>query len=181
MYSITSIKLNEPVTIIETARMLIREITQNDMEDLYTICGDVELMKFVGDGKPLSMEQTQNWIDVTIKNYSARGFGMYGVIDREANAFIGYCGLVFSADINDYELIYAIVQSYWGRGFATEIAKHLIGFGFSALHLEHIYASIDPENKASEKILLKVGFKEVLRKNDEFGLETIYYLLKRPQ
>ena len=44
------------MTIIETPRLLIREIAQNDLEDLYTICGDAELMRFVGDGKPLSKE-----------------------------------------------------------------------------------------------------------------------------
>ncbi|WP_114789092.1 GNAT family N-acetyltransferase [Niabella yanshanensis] len=167
--------------IIETNRVLIRKVTHNDLEALYTICGDPRLMRFVGDGKPLSMKQTQKWIDVTINNYASKGFGMYGVVDRETGAFIGYCGLVFSADVKDNELIYALVPAYWGKGLATEIARHLVDFGFSSLNLEHIYASIDPENKASERILLKVGFNRVFRKNDEFGLETVYYLKKRPR
>lgn len=47
---------------------------------------------------------------MTINNYATKGFGMYGVMDKETDAFIGYCGLVFSADVNDYELIYALRQ-----------------------------------------------------------------------
>ena len=165
--------------VIETKRLLIRKITQTDLDDLYSICSDAELMKFVGDGKPLSKQQTQKWIDVTLSNYASKGFGMYGVIDKEIDTFIGYCGLVFSSDVNDNELIYALSKEYWGRGLATELAKLMVEFGFSTLHVDCIYASIDPENKASEKILSKVGFTEVFRRNDEHGLETVYYLLKK--
>ncbi len=169
------------MNIIETRKLIIRKVSQNDLDDLYSICSDSELMKFVGDGNPLSKQQTQKWIDVTLSNYASKGFGMYGVIDKEAGAFIGYCGLVFSTDINDYELIYALSKGYWGRGLATEVAKHLVEFAFSVLDMGHIYASIDPENKASERILSKLGFAEVFRKNDEYGLETIYYLLIREE
>lgn len=167
--------------IIETKRLIIREIAQNDLDGLYRICSDPELMKFVGDGNPLSKQQTQKWVDVTLSNYASKGFGMYGVIDKETGTFIGYCGLVFSTDVNDNELIYALSKAYWGRGLATEIAKCLVEFGFSNLHMDRIYASIDPENTASEKILSKLGFVEVFRKNDEYGLETIYYELKRKE
>ncbi len=165
--------------IIETGRLMIRKITWHDLDDLYRICGDPELMKYVGDGHPLSREQTQKWIEVTLNNYASKGFGMYGVIYKETGAFIGYCGLVFSTDVNDHELIYALSKAVWGRGLATEIATGLVEFAFSSLDMKHLYASIDPENSASERILLRTGFTEVFRKNDEHGLETTYYLIQR--
>lgn len=165
--------------VIKTKRLVIRKITPLDFTELHSICSDPELMKYVGNGKPLTSEQTRRWIDTTLNNYEVKGFGMYGVIDRETNLFIGYCGLVFSADINDYELIYALAKAYWGQGLATEIAHHMVAFGFAFLKMKNIYASIDPDNEASKAILLKTGFKEVMKKNDEFGLETIYYKMEK--
>lgn len=165
--------------VIETPRLVIREITRDDFKELYSICSDPEIMKFVGDGKPLTAEQTQRWVDVTLKNYEVKGFGMYAVIEKETGVFIGYSGLVFSTDVNDNELIYALDKAYWGRGLATEIAYHMVEFGFDSLHIKSIYASIDPENKASKNILSKIGFKEFCKKNDEYGLETIYYQIRR--
>lgn len=173
-------QFNSPTAIIiETERLLIRKITQKDFNDLDFICSNAEIMKFVGDGNPLSKEQTQRWIDVTLKNYREKGFGVFAVIDKCSGVFIGYCGLVFSEQVNDYELIYALSKASWGQGLATEIANHMVAFGFDTLQMKCIYASIDPENRASQNILLKVGFTELCKMNDEFGLESIYYQIKR--
>lgn len=167
------------MTVIITPRLVIREITENDFQALYRICSDPEIMKFVGDGKPLTEEQTQRWIAVTLTNYDTKGFGMYVIIEKRTGVFVGYAGLVFSADVNNNELIYALDKVYWGRGLATEIAYHMVEFGFNVLQLTRIYASIDPENKASQKILAKIGFEEFCKKNDEYGFATIYYQLRK--
>ncbi|NBL65606.1 GNAT family N-acetyltransferase [Flavobacterium sp. NST-5] len=167
------------MTVIETERLVIREITQQDFKELDIICSDPEIMKFMGDGKPLSKEQTQRWIDVTLKNYKEKGFGVFAVIDKNSGVFIGYSGLVFSEQIKDYELIYALSKAFWGQGLATEIANQMVRFGFDSQHMKCIYASIDPKNKASQSILLKIGFTELCRMNDEFGLESIYYQKKK--
>lgn len=165
------------MTIIDTQRTNINQIKQIDLEALYLICGNAELMKYVGDGRPLSKKQTQKWIDVSILNYKLQGFGMYGVFSKDSDILIGYCGLVRSSDINNYELIYALDKQYWGKGLATEIANAVVKYGFEKLKLKTIFASIDPANKVSKIILLKIGFLEKFRKQDEFGLETIYFNL----
>lgn len=173
-------QFNSPTAIIlESERLLIRKITQQDFNELDFICSNPEIMKFVGDGKPLSKENTQRWIDVTLKNYKEKGFGVFAVIDKNTGAFIGYSGLVFSEQVKDYELIYALSKAFWGQGLATEIANQMVAFGFDTLQMKCIYASIDPKNKASQSILLKVGFTELCKMNDEFGLESIYYQIKR--
>ncbi len=126
------------MTIIETERTYINQIKPIDLEALYSICGNAELMKYVGDGKPLSKEQTQKWIDVSILNYKLKGFGMYGVFPKDNDTLIGYCGLIFSSDINDNELIYALDKQYWGKGLATEIANAVVKYGFEKLKIKTI-------------------------------------------
>ncbi len=55
--------------IIETPRLLIRHLQQTDFDDFYAICGDTDLMHYMGDGQALSREVTQRWIDMSLQNY----------------------------------------------------------------------------------------------------------------
>lgn len=167
--------------VFETERLLVREIERDDFEQLNRICSDPELMKFVGDSNPLSPEQTLKWIEVTICNYMEKGFGNYAVIEKTGSAFIGYCGLVYSESINQIELIYALKKEYWNKGLATEVAIAMLDFGHSRKKIETIYASIDPLNVASKKVLEKIGFKYAFLKNDEFGLPSVYYSSYNPK
>ncbi|WP_214227801.1 GNAT family N-acetyltransferase [Pedobacter sp. B4-66] len=163
------------VIILETERLVVRQIEYTDLNRLNFICSDTELMKYVGDGKPLSKDQVKKWVEVTIINYAEKGFGNYAVVDKETNEVIGYCGLVFSIAINEIELIYALIKDYWNKGIGTEVAKAVLDYGLHTIKLKVIYASIDPENIPSQKILERIGFQFAFEQNDEFGLSSLYY------
>ncbi len=55
------------------------------------------------------------------------------------------------------EIGYSLHPAFWGRGIATEAARLLIDFGFRKLHLHRIYATCDPRNTASFKVMEKAG------------------------
>jgi [ribosomal protein S5]-alanine N-acetyltransferase len=165
--------------IFETERLIIREVESTDLDSLFAICGNDELMKYTDNGA-ISKELTKKWIEVSINNYATKGYGMSAVIFKANMEFIGYCGLVYSKDVNDNELIYAIKKEYWGRQLATEMAAQMVRFGFEKIKLKTIFASIDPNNLASKKILLKLGFVELYTKDDEYGNPTIYYERQPP-
>ncbi|THU38204.1 GNAT family N-acetyltransferase [Niastella caeni] len=160
--------------IFETERLIIREVENADLDSLFAICGNDELMKYTDNGA-ISKELTKKWIEVSINNYATKGYGMSAVIYKANMEFIGYCGLVYSKDVNDYELIYAIRKEYWGQQLTTEMAAQMLWFGFETIKLKTIFTSIDPNNLASKKILLKLGFTELYTKDGEFGNPTIYY------
>lgn len=147
--------------------------------DLYAICSDREVMKYVGNSDPLTLEQVKEWLMVTETNYNTRGFGNYAVISKASNSLIGYCGLVYSKQIDQIELIYALMKQHWRLGLATEASKAMVAFGLNLLQLGEIYASTDPENYASENILKKIGFSYVFIKEDEFGYPTRFYKISR--
>lgn len=147
--------------------------------DLCNICSDSEVMKYVGNSEPLTLDQVKEWLVVTENNYKTRGFGNYAIIDRYSNLLIGYCGLVYSKQIQKIELIYALNKQHWYLGFALEASNGMVAFGFEVLKLKAIYASIDPENSASENILKKLGFRYVFTENDEFGYPTRYYKISQ--
>lgn len=166
------------VIVLETESLIVRQIEHSDLDRLSFICCDAELMKYVGDGKPLSRDQVEKWVEVTICNYSEKGFGNYAIVDKKTTNVIGYCGLVFSSAIEEIELIYALIKDYWNKGIGTEAARAVLDYGLRTVKLKVIYASIDPENIFSQKILEKIGFQFAFKQNDEFGLSTLYYKIE---
>ena len=57
------------------------------------------------------------------------------------------------------EISYVIHPEYWGKGFATEVAQTLLTFGFASLNLHRIFATCDPRNMASERVLQKIEMR----------------------
>lgn len=171
--------MNSTSAIFETPRLVIRRLKADDLMDLYAICSDREIMKYVGDGEPLTLDQVNKWLLVTETNYNTKGFGNYAVVCKSSDLLIGYCGLVYSRQIEKTELIYAFDKQHWHLGLATEASKGMVAFGLDSLQLGEIYASIDPENYSSEKILKKIGFSYVFSRKDEFGYPTQYYKISQ--
>jgi [ribosomal protein S5]-alanine N-acetyltransferase len=169
------------VVIFETERLLARHLELDDSDDLYTITSDAELMRYMGDGQPLSRELTEKWIRVSINNYATKGYGCSAVIDKWDGAFIGFCGLVRSEHAeppDDAELIYALRKPYWGHGLATEVATAMLAYGKQSCGLKRIIATIDPANTASIQVANKIGFQFAETVLDSDGLPTYIYELK---
>src|SRR5690606_23387280 len=92
--------------------------------------------------------------------------------------FIGWCGLKYSPNINEYDIGFRFDRSYWNMGYATETSKMCINFGLSELRIEKVVGRAMKENVGSIKVLEKIGmtFKENF---DFLGREgVIYELLK---
>jgi ribosomal-protein-alanine N-acetyltransferase len=168
------------MTRLETPHLTIRGFETNDLEGLYFICSDAEVMRFVGDNKPLTLEQCQKWIEVSKANYAHHNYGAMAVIENSSSKMIGYCGIVYGEDTTTPELIYGFAKNVWGKGYATEVANAMLEHGFQTVKLETILATADPENIASLKILKeKLGFQYTHSENDIHGLPTIFLKLER--
>ncbi len=164
----------------QTPRLTIRGFETDDLAALYAICDDAEVMRFVGDNKPLTLEQCQKWIEVSKANYQRQNFGAMAVLENSSQIMIGYCGLVFGEDTSQPEIIYGFAKSAWGQGYASEAAHVMLEHGFKTVKLECILATADPENTASLKILeSKLGFTKTHTEADIHGLPTLFFKLER--
>lgn len=161
--------------LFETFRLLVRRFIVRDFDALYAICSDAQVMKYVDNGLPLSEEQVKKWIDVSLVNYDKNLIGTNAVIEKKSGCLIGYCGVIESKDVEGFEIIYGFSKDYWGRGYASEIAAAMLEYLLERKNYEYIYASIDPENTPSFKILKRLKFEFMLSKPDDAGLDTHYY------
>jgi [ribosomal protein S5]-alanine N-acetyltransferase len=167
--------------IAETERLILREMTVEDAEDLHRIYSDAETMKFLGGKSASADERVQ--IEEHIENYYKKyGFGLWATILKENNRLVGRCGLLFQEieGAKDLEIAYLFDRDYWGKGFAAEAAEMLVELGFERFGFQRIVAHIDPQNTASIRVAEKVGLKyegEIPQFKD-FGKVSLYSLEK---
>lgn len=109
--------------ILETDRLLLREITQDDADDLLEIWADPEAMRFFP--KTLDREEMSAWIERNLKRYEQYGHGPWAVILKSDRLFAGDCGLVMQEvdGTEELEVGYHFKRRYWGMGLATEAAR----------------------------------------------------------
>lgn len=144
---------------LTTERLLIRHFHILDLEPLYRVFGDPEVMRY-GDGVQ-TKEWVQAWLLTCFERYHQTwGFGPYAVADRITRDVIGYCGLFFFPDVNgqpEIEIGYRLARSAWGRGYATESARAVRDYASATLGIKRLIAIIDPSNVPSIRVAEKIG------------------------
>jgi RimJ/RimL family protein N-acetyltransferase len=170
----------DPEIIARTDRLVIRRLRHDDLDDFYALCGDPVAMRYMGDGQPLTAEQTRKWIEVSLANYIERGWGCFAVTTRDNNRLIGFCGFARPSDRPGViELIYAFQPEQWGKGYATEAARAVIDFGFQHAGMIRIEATVNTENDPSKRVLEKAGMVWEKQETDEDGEVVEYYAIAR--
>ena len=171
--------------IIETDRLILRELSLDDTDSLYIILSDEETMKHYP--KPYTKEETKGWIERSIKSYKEFGYGLWAVILKESNQFIGQCG-ISSQDIDGKvvpEIGYHINKKFWNKGYATEAAGACLEYGFTKLSLNEIFIHTYIKNIPSTKIAEKIGmikrkeYAKVIKKDNVLMQHVVYSFKKK--
>lgn len=164
---------------IETERLILRPMTEEDIEYSYQMNLDAEVSKYTHDGGVVSREEVARRIrEHVMGDYAKHGYGRLAVIHKADNTFIGFAGLKYLEDYKEVDLGYRFMQKYWGKGIATEAGRACLEFGFKTLGLQRIIALTIPENAGSVGVLKKLNFqfeKEVL----EDGIKAHKYAIHK--
>ncbi|MEG4232322.1 GNAT family N-acetyltransferase [Microcoleus sp. Pol11C3] len=143
---------------IETARLYLRQFTPEDLDDLYRIYSDSEVMKYLSEGVR-NREETAADLFGIIADWEKNAFGLWAVVNKENNQLIGDGGLRFLAKTPEVEVSYVLAKAYWGKGLASEVAAASLQYGFEVLKLEKIVAVADTANRSSRRVMEKVGMR----------------------
>jgi RimJ/RimL family protein N-acetyltransferase len=162
---------------LETERTYLRKLTTEDAKNFYALNIDLEVLKYTGDKPFDTLEDAKTFLS-NYNQYEKYGVGRLAVIEKKSNTFIGWCGLKYSPDLDEYDIGFRFQRANWNKGFATETAKKCLEFGFDNLNLKEIVGRAMKENKASIKVLEKIG---MTFKNDfDFdGQEGVIYRLTK--
>jgi len=166
--------------LIETKRLVLRKITLDYKEDMFAMHSDSEVQKFTGEPVVESIKDLEKGIRIRLEEFDQYGFGRLAVILKETNEFVGWAGLAYLPEFDKIDLGYRLKKEFWGCGIATESSKAIIDYAFNTLNLDLIIAIALPENKASIRVMQKVGM--VFDKQapyDEHIQNAIWYKLDR--
>ena len=144
---------------IETDRSVIRWIQEADLEPLAALWADPEVTYYMGG--PRNYEELLKELGEDAQLNPQPAFNLWPVIEKETGEIIGHCGIL-EKEIegrNQYEIVYVLAKSAWGKGFATEVASSLKDYAFNQLGLKRITALIDPDNLKSEIVATKIGLR----------------------
>ena len=161
--------------LFETPRLLVRQLETSDIDAMFAIFGNPTVTKWMDDGSPLTRELCEKWISVSQHNYETKGFGASAVLEKETGHFIGCSGIVYAIDRQEPEIIYAFETRSWGKGFASELVPAMLRYGLEQCHLPYILATIDAENKASQRIVTKAGMQQIAEEPEPDGHLTLVF------
>lgn len=145
--------------ILETERLVLRELTQTDFPALCKIMRDEETM-YAYEGA-FTDEEVQGWLDRQLARYERYGFGLWAVVLKETHEMIGQCGLTMQPwkDGEMLEIGYLFRRDCWHRGYAAEAAQACKRYAFEKLGAKEVCSIIRDTNTASQNVALRNGMK----------------------
>ncbi len=133
-------------------------MTPGDFDDLLAMYQNSDVMKTLGGVKERS--QVLESLDRFISHFNDYGYSYWHLEDQKTGIFAGRAGLLNTHidGRNVVELGYAYLPEFWGKGIATEVGKEIIRIALYDLGFKEIFCFTLPENKASIRVIEKLGF-----------------------
>jgi ribosomal-protein-alanine N-acetyltransferase len=167
--------LNETVfdvfPVFETERLVLREITPDDAEDVFRIYADPQVMRYWGSAPMRSIDEAHGKIAGIAAAFGEREGIRWAITRKGSNQLIGSCGhwrLIkqhFRSEIG-----YDLAPEHWGQGIMPEAVGAILRFGFERMGLHSVEAQIEPNNQGSRRVLEKLGFVQ-----EGYFRENFYY------
>lgn len=144
--------------VCETSRLILRQLTRDDLAPLTAMHLDAEVGRFIGVKTP---EQTGEGLEQWLAQYERYGFSKWAVVLRGSEEFIGRCGLSLEQidGVDVWELGWTFARGYWGKGYATEAAQAAMEYSFRVLGHNRLISLIRLGNDASVRVAEKIGMK----------------------
>ena len=169
---------------IETERLILREFTVNDVQELHSICSQPYILKWMPDWKRTVAERKE-WISWVQNNYlkATKNVAriMLAVTLKSSKQLIGMIGIGNKEEVNnEIEIAYFISEKYSSNGYISEASKAMIEWAFNNLKLDYLIAIVEPDNIPSQRVVEKCGFtkldtKMILNSGDTEEKPFYYY------
>ena len=146
--------------ILETDRLLIRQLTVDDANFIFELLNDPSFIQNIGDRNVRTVEDAKAYVlNGPVASYAKNGFGLSLVILKATGESIGMCGLIKRDALEDVDIGYAYLPRYWSKGYAIEAALAMKSYAKETVRLNRLVAIVDPANTGSIRVLEKLGMK----------------------
>jgi len=144
---------------LETRRLLLRWFTFDDVDVYYELGSNPSVIRYVGNRPFASREVARETLaGTTLNDYATHGYGRFACVWKETGKVVGFCGPKFLPDMQDVDLGYRFLPSFWGLGLATEASLAVLAYAQGMLNLKRLVGWVHPDHVASARVLTKLGF-----------------------
>lgn len=157
---------------------MLTPLAESDTAALHALWTAPAVRRYLWDDAAVPYERTAEVVAESCRLFAAGKFGLWGARRPAAPDLVGFGGFWAFREPGSFELLYGVGVREWGRGLATEIAGALVSYAFDALRWPAINASTDAPNRASARVLDKLGFR-LQRRAVVGGLDTSFFRLER--
>jgi RimJ/RimL family protein N-acetyltransferase len=167
--------------ILETKRLILREMGPNDYDALYAVLADPDITEHY----PYTFDETRvrNWIARNMERYSKDGFGLWAVVLKETGEMIGDCGITMQNIHGTMlpEIGYHIRKDWQRRGYASEAAAACIRWAFETHDFPAVYSYMKYTNIPSQRTAMKNGMTFLEEYEDPDNTYTRVYAITRKE
>lgn len=168
------------MTTLETPRLLLRQFEESDLDQYAEMCADEEVMRYIGEGRPLTRAEAWRNMAGILGHWQLRGYGLWAIEEKESGLLVGRAGFFNPEGWPGFEIGWLLGRPHWGKGFAIEAARAALDFSFSTLDKNRVISLIRPGNERSIRVAERLGEKYETTV-DVFGLEALLYAINRDE
>lgn len=172
--------------ILESERLILREIVETDADAVFAIRGDYEVTKYNSGAAYVSRDQARNLIAGIRLDYEAGESIRWGITVKGDDTLVGMCGFNYwNRQDHRASIGYDLLRKRWGQGIMPETLRVILEFGFRHMNLNRIEADTSLHNLASVRVLEKLGFRQEGRQREQYFEDgqfhdlLLFALLKR--
>ena len=143
-----------------TEKSILRQFEKNDAEAMFqNLFGDAEVMRFLPWGTHMSISETEIHLTDCITHYVDQDYYAWAIVPKELKVPIGFIDTVVDITISAIKVDYGIGKSWWHKDYTSDALITLIRFAFEVIKVNRVYATHDPRNPNSGKVMEKCGMK----------------------
>jgi ribosomal-protein-alanine N-acetyltransferase len=173
--------------LLSTPRLRLRPVAASDAAALHSLWMHPDVRRFLWDDAIFPRAETAAIVARSEAMFTGDGHGLWVATAApgepafpDAEALLGFCGYWSFHDPPQLELLYGLAREAWGQGLATEMAHAMLAYGFAELDLPFVQASTDRGNRASVRVMERLGM-HFHRRALSGPNETVFYRLRREE
>ena len=146
---------------LETPRLILRQITLDDVPDVFAYAADAEVTRYLRWGPHQTLAHTESYVRGVLQEYEDDRDGPWGIVDKVTNRLIGHIHLMdLSAQHRKAEIGFVLARSCWNNGLATEALTHMLAYVFGTLGLHRVEGFSLVDNGAAMRVMEKAGMQK---------------------
>ena len=145
------------IPTLQTERLVLRAFREEDWAPYAAMCADPEVMRYIGNGGPISREDAWRSMASMLGHWALKGYGMWALEVKATGELAGRAGYLDPPGWPGFEVGWVLGRAHWGHGYATEAASFALRRAFDVMGRDRVVSLIRPDNLRSIKVAERIG------------------------